>query len=61
MVNKWSVEDVGRMLGLSRARVSARLNGRCKFSVPELEILAEKAGKELKITFEDETGGTENR
>ena len=34
---KWTVEDVAGIVGVSRPRMSARLNGSAKFDIREVE------------------------
>ena len=50
--NKWTIGDAGIAWGVSRSRASARLNGKSKLDVGEVEKLAEQAGKTVKIIFE---------
>ena len=46
---KWTVEDVAGIVGVSRPRMSARLNGSAKFDIREVEKILEQAGKKMKI------------
>lgn len=48
----WTVEDVGNILGIKRSQASARINGGAKMDVEDVEKLAVKAAKTLKISFE---------